>query len=84
MNERDYIVIENILLFSGILFFIIGLFILQTFRINYSFNTMFLLTIFCVFYFFSVYFRFKRYKYNKDMNELLKKYRYDDGKNDNP
>lgn len=75
MNERDYFIIENILLITGLLSFILGLYLLQIYDLHQSILNRLILAVFSsIILLFSVSFRFKRWNYEKEMKEELKKY----------
>ena len=74
MNERDYYIIEYVFLILSILGFILGIYLLQTFRIENLFNTVFLFIVFIILFSVSVFYRYKRQKHNDEVLNEIKKY----------
>jgi len=74
MNERDYYIIENLFLMLSILFFIFGVYLLQAFRLENLFNTIFLFIVFILLFCVSVFYRYKRQKHNDEVLNEIKKY----------
>jgi len=74
MNERDYYIIEYVFLILSILGFILGIYLLQTFRIENLFNTVFLFIVFIILFSVSVFYRYKRQKHNDEVLDEIKKY----------
>ena len=74
MNERDYYIIEYVFLTLSIMGFIFGIYLLQTFRIENLFNTVFLFIVFIILFSVSVFYRYKRQKHNDEVLNEIKKY----------
>ena len=74
MNERDYYIIENLFLTLSVLGFILSVYVLQVFRIENFFNTIFLSIIFILLFCVSVFYRYKRQKHNDEVLDEIKKY----------
>ena len=73
MNERDYMIIEYILLSVAIIGFIIGIYILQIFNADTFFNKLYLITISTILLLSSFYFRYKKNRYIEEMIDEIKK-----------
>ena len=73
MNERDYYLLEYLYLFTGILLFILGSFLLNVFNKGDFITILFLGLIFFIFFFNAVYYNYKRKKYSNMMMKEIKR-----------
>lgn len=75
MNERDYFILELIFLCISLLYFIIGLFLIQVINMDTFLNRSLLLTVFLSCFILAVYFRYKRHKIQDEILKEIREYK---------
>lgn len=73
MNERNYLIFEFVFIWIAVIYFVFGVFLLMIFKTDNLVNVSFLLVIFLIFGVLSIYFRFKRLQFVKEMEEEINK-----------
>jgi len=86
MNEREYLFFEYIFILIAVLYPLLGIFLLQIFKVTVLYSYVLLLLIFIIFFILSIYCNYKKQKFVSEMMEELKKCLNEarNGKNNNP
>ena len=72
MNIRDYYIIEHVLLIISILGYVIGVYLLQIFKTESTFNMVFLIFISIFLLINALFFHLKRVRFEDEMLEEIK------------